>query len=107
VGATEDRFFELARARGIRLERQVCVPGLSSAGHLDPTLNEASSPRTLRQLAEIFQALRGDRTRLEDKRAVSLRLDFFASDLDLFIEVDETQHITTDRARTFESYGVR
>jgi hypothetical protein len=104
MGATEQGLFELATARGVRLDRQVWVAGLSSRGHLDSSLAASASPRTLRHLAEIFERLGGDSSRLAAKRAVPLRLDFHAPELGLFIEVDETQHFTTERAHTFESY---
>jgi hypothetical protein len=104
VGATEQGFYDLARSRGFRLERQVAVVGLTSRGHEEATLAGSASPRTLRRLADIFAVLRGDATRLASKRALPLRLDFYLADLDLFIEVDETQHFTTDRAHTLRSY---
>jgi hypothetical protein len=53
---------------------------------------------------DIFQRLGGDASRLATKRAAPLRVDFYAPQVDLFIEVDETQHFTTERAQTFESY---
>jgi hypothetical protein len=104
MGATEQRLLELAHVRGLRLDRQVCVAGLSSRGHLDPSLAATASARTLGRLGEIFERLGGDSSRLAAKRAVPLRLDFHAPELGLFIEVDETQHFTTERAHTFESY---
>jgi hypothetical protein len=33
-----------------------------------------------------------------------LRVDFYAPDLDLYVEVDEIQHFTSDRRRSFEAY---
>ena len=104
MGSTEQSFYDLAHARGIRLNRQVSIQGLSSRGHLDPMLAESAAPTALRQLEEIFERLGGDRSRLIAKRAMPLRLDFHAPDLDVFIEVDETQHFTTERACTFDSY---
>lgn len=104
MGATEQGFYDLADSRGIRLERQVAVAGLSSRGHQDPVLATTASPPTLRQLADIFGGLGGDTSRLAEKRAIPLRLDFYAPDFDVFVEVDETQHFSTERARTFESY---
>jgi hypothetical protein len=104
MGATEQGLFELARARGIHLDRQVCVAGLSSRGHLDASLAVSASAQSLSQLVDIFQRLGGDDSRLATKRAAPLRVDFYAPQVDLFIEVDETQHFTSERAQTFECY---
>lgn len=104
MGATEQGFYELAHSRGIRLERQAAVAGLSSRGHEDPVLAKTASSATLRKLASTFDGLGGDASRLAAKRAMPLRLDFYAPDFDVFVEVDETQHFSTERARTFDSY---
>ena len=104
MGATEDAFYEQARSRGLRLERQVGVSGLSSRGHLDPVLAAKASEPNLHRLADIFDQLGGDRAALVAKRSVPLRLDFYVPDRVLFVEVDETQHFTTDRALTLDRF---
>lgn len=105
MGATEDAVYELARGRGIRLERQARIVGLSSRGHLDSGLRAYASEGLIAQLAEMFDGLGGAAVRLAAKRASPLRLDFSAPDYGVFVEVDETQHFTTERGATLAFYG--
>lgn len=104
MGATEDGFDALARAQGINLVRRATFPGLSNLGHADPTLADTVSSSTLVTLEGIYNKLGGERSLLERKRHRLLEIDFYAPELELLIEVDETQHFTSDRRSTLERY---
>lgn len=105
MGATEQGFYEIARGRGVRFDREVAVEGLSSRGHEDSTLTRCASSELLLRLVATHAMLGGNAALLATKRSVPLRLDFYAAKLDLFIELDETQHFSTDRARALALYG--
>lgn len=76
------------------------VTGLTDAGHL--AFEDGSPIRT--RLGSIFDLLGGDLVDLERGPYRPLRMDWMLPDSRLIIEVDETQHFTTDRLRTLEEY---
>ena len=104
MGATEAGIHNLARSRGFNLVPQITRQGLSNRGHLDPLLMQRAQPRELECLAAIFARLGGDDHRLGTKRVQALRLDFYAPDHGVLIEIDEIQHFTTEREKTLNLY---
>ena len=100
MGRTEDAFFRLARADGHDIERGTTLPWLTNRGHLSNMLTVS----TTQALRAIHRELGGDEERLEGKRSASLRPDFLLPSQSLLVEVDETQHFTTDRLSTFGHY---
>jgi len=103
MGATENQFHALAEAAGLPLERQVAIDGLTNRGHVDPALKEETS--VIATLASIHEGLGGNPTLLADKRSVQLKVDFFLRELDVYIELDEVQHFTSDRLRSLAYYS--
>lgn len=76
------------------------VPGLTDLGHLgiDPAL------AAHRHLRTIFDLLGGDPHDLELGAHRSLTMDWLLPDSQLVIEVDESQHFTSDRLVSLEAY---
>jgi hypothetical protein len=103
MGATEDLFHTRATAHGLQLRRRVSFPWLTSHGHI-----AAASPLVPRQVIEALRAiyleLGGEETLLQRKRKTLLPVDFVDSESGCIIEIDETQHFTSDRLRTFSLY---
>lgn len=102
MGATEETFAALAERANPDLVRSASVPGLTGRGHRERTLEGLVPEETLTALGSIHAALGGDSDLLSTKRAVPIRLDFLDVGRRLVIEIDEIQHFTTDRLRTFE-----
>lgn len=100
VGDCERAFETAAAADGIVLER-ARVPWLNQRGHLGLPEELVEARETL---AQIFHALDGDLAAQSAKRLMSLPGDFVHRDTNTFIEIDESQHFTTHRARTLDLY---
>lgn len=102
MGATEDTFYSLAVADGNEITRGVTVHWLSNLGHLNPAIGNDTVTHALRA---VHNQLRGDEQLLASKRSGSSpRLDFVLPAEKLIIEVDETQHFTSDRLATLRMY---
>lgn len=106
MGATEDTVASLAVADGLTFSRGARLPCLTNKGHLGSEA-AAGLPADVRDhLRAIYAALGGDEALLARKRAGSdPRVDLLIADRGLAIEVDEIQHFTTDRLRTFDLYA--
>jgi hypothetical protein len=105
MGATESGVFALAREAGIALERGGSLPWLTNRGHLNPVLRETVPGETVAVLRAIYQRLGGDETALAGKRSgANPRPDFLLPSAALIVEIDETQHFTSDRLLTLELY---
>jgi hypothetical protein len=105
MGATERGFESLAIASAMNLERAFGQPWLTNRGHLNPVLVRRVPAAIIDLLAEIFRRLGGDEAALASKRPGADPLpDFVHHERRLIIEIDETQHFTTDRLATFDAY---
>ncbi len=105
MGATEETFAQLARADGIVFSRGVSPAWLTNRGHLSGAIADQLDAASDAALRSIYSALGGDETLLVRKRSGSNpRLDFVLADHALAVEVDEIQHFTTERRRTFNLY---
>lgn len=95
------RAFGLAATRdGVGGLASGSVPGLTDLGHLD--LEPESSARQL--LERIFDSLGGDAYDLELGAHRPLPMDWVLPEHHLIIEVDESQHFTSDRLITLDAY---
>lgn len=94
-----------ARAAGIPLSLGQSVHWLSGRGHLADTLQGVVPADLLSVLATIHHQLGGSAARLASKIGGQQPLpDLIHDELGCVIEVDEVQHFTTARARTFDLY---
>lgn len=100
VGDCENAFLEAASREGIELTRYK-QPWLNQRGHfgLPDEAEAAFGP-----LDEIFTALGGDSAIQSSKRTTALPGDFIHLGTGTMIEVDELQHFTSFRLRTFDHY---
>ena len=81
------------------------VSWLSGRGHLNPIVAENAPPEVVDALARMHSALGGDAAALAAKRPGSPPTpDLVHTPSGGIIEVDEVQHFTTARLRTFEYY---
>jgi hypothetical protein len=104
MGATENTFYELATANGIRLSHGSGLPWLTNHGHLSDHLKLLDKAAAT-ALKTIYALLGGDEHLLSGKRnGSSPRPDFVISGQGLIIEVDEIQHFTSERKRTLDDY---
>lgn len=103
MGETETRFKALALGEGISLATGL-IEGLSGRGHLDSTLVERVPTETVEAISQIYLELGGDESLLASKRASSLRLDFLLPRERCLVEIDEIQHFTSARSKTFDHY---
>lgn len=93
-----------AVAAGIPLRLGAPVPWLTGRGHLADAVRDAPS-EALSALAAIHRELGGDADVLASKRARNPPTpDLVHDELGCLIEVDEQQHFTSARLRTFEFY---
>lgn len=93
-----------AVASGIPLSLGTPVPWLTGRGHLADAVRDAPSD-ALSALTTIHRELDGDTNVLANKRAGNPPTpDLIHDELGCLIEVDEKQHFTSARLRTFEYY---
>src|SRR5262249_3316266 len=104
MGATEQRFFELSIEHALNLDGSTQVPQLTNRGHLEPALTGLVPDDVIESLRAIFVALAGDENALRSKRARALRPDFIDVARAKLVEIDETQHFTTERLTSFAYY---
>lgn len=100
VGDCENAFLEAAARDGIELIRYK-QPWLNQRGHFGLP-NDAAAIVDL--LKEIFSDLGGDSEAQAAKRPTALPGDFIHPPTGTMIEIDEVQHFTTFRMRTFTHY---
>ena len=94
----------LARAEGLPIRKGSAVSWLSGRGHFNPAL-AAVDRSVLHALASIHDALGGDSAALATKRAGNPPIpDLVHTQLGSIIEVDEIQHFTTARLKSFDYY---
>lgn len=94
-----------ARAAGIPLSPGGKVHWLSTRGHLADSLQGVVPAELLGALAAMHQQLGGDDQLLAGKKGGNHPVpDLIHDELGCVIEVDEVQHFTTARARTFDLY---
>lgn len=99
VGECQANFGVMARADGLRLTWHG-IAGLTYAGHL--ALPPASPNRAV--LSKIFDLLGGDERDLAGGTHPTLRHDWVIDEPRIIIEVDESQHFTSDRLLTLRNY---
>ena len=104
MGATENAFHALVQASGVPLRRSVLFPWLTNRGHREPLLRAHLPADALDALSSIYRDLGGDEPALLSKRGRSLPVDFVMGESSL-LELDEIQHFTSDRLRTFDHYS--
>ncbi len=106
MGATEEMFAQLARADGIEFDRGVSPAWLTNKGHLGDVAESHIDAARATAIRSTYSTLGGDEALLAEKKAGSdPRFDFLLHDRPLVVEVDEIQHFTTDRLRTFDLYA--
>lgn len=94
-----------ATRAGIPLVLGRAVPWLSGRGHFNPIVAEHALARVVHALAEVHTALGGDEAALAVKRAGTPPIpDLVHTVTGGIIEVDEVQHLTTARLRSFDYY---
>ena len=100
VGDCENAFVDAARKHGVELVRYT-RPRLNQRGHfgLPDTASAVAPP-----LGQIFESLGGIAAEQSVKRTTPLPGDFIHVDTGTLIEVDEKQHFTSFRMRTFDFY---
>jgi hypothetical protein len=97
--------FAQARAAGISLSLEQKVHWLSGQGHLADSLQGVVPADLLTVLATIHHQLGGNAALLASKSGGPPPIpDLIHDELGCVIEVDEVQHFTTARARTFDLY---
>ncbi|WP_427004472.1 DUF7255 family protein [Pseudarthrobacter sp. H2] len=101
VGDCENAFLEAARREGVDLVRYKKT-WLNQRGHFG--LPDRASDVT-RPLHEIFLALGGNAAEQTAKRTTALPGDFIHLETGTIIEVDEVQHFTSFRLKSFEYYA--
>lgn len=101
VGDCENSFLEAARRDGVKLKRYK-KPWLNQQGHFGLP-DEAGRVRI--PLRSIFLELGGDASAQASKRQTPLPGDFIHLETGTIIEVDEIQHFTSFRMKTFDFYG--
>ncbi|WP_156808959.1 DUF7255 family protein [Arthrobacter sp. TB 23] len=100
VGDCENAFMEAARSEGVELARYK-TPWLNQKGHFglpDQALN-VNGP-----LSDIFLSLGGQAIEQAAKRTTALPGDFIHLTTGTIIEVDELQHFTSFRLKSFDYY---
>lgn len=100
VGDCENAFLEAAAHEGIELVRYK-QPWLNQRGHF--VLPDDAAAAFL-PLDKIFHDLGGDSEAQSAKRTTALPGDFIHPPTGTMIEIDEVQHFTTFRMRTFAHY---
>lgn len=100
VGDCENAFLEAARQDGVVLARYK-KQWLNQRGHFGLPEQAAS---VVRPLHDLFLALAGDPEEQSLKRATALPGDFIHIGTGTIIEVDELQHFTSFRLRSFDHY---
>lgn len=99
------QLLEQARAAGIPLRLGERTTWLTSRGHLADSLQSVVSADLLNVLATIHRRLGGDADLLAAKMSGNRPVpDLIHDELGCVIEVDEVQHFTTARVRTFDLY---
>lgn len=106
MGHTQDGFAEIAKADGLHLEKGTRLAWLSKFGHTLPRLEGVVPASTLTILRRIHRELGGDEAALRGKGRTGANPtpDFTHPRSTWLIEVDEDQHFTSDRLRTFRNY---
>jgi hypothetical protein len=104
VPGLEVEVARLAKAEGLDVQLGTRLAWLTGRGHTGDSVTDA--PRALIDcLAAIHAALEGDATSLAAKRAGAPPIpDLIHVPTGCIIEVDERQHFTTARERSFEHY---
>ena len=102
MGATETGFVERARAAGFPLRTGESMPWLTVHGHVTLAARDTAPGEVIDALQSIFDELGGDSGNLAAKRAGALRPDAVLAGQ--IVEVDETQHFTSDRLKSLALY---
>lgn len=98
-------FLEMARDAGIPIAEGRPVDWLSGRGHLNECLSGRASLEVIGILGQIHEGLGGDGAALARKAEGSRLIpDLIHEEFGCIIEIDEVQHFTTARLRTFEWY---
>lgn len=100
VGDCENAFLDAALHEGVELVRYK-QPWLNQRGHFGLPEEAAS---VVGPLQEIFLALGGHPGEQSSKRITALRGDFMHLSTRTIIEVDELQHFTSYRLKSFDYY---
>ena len=101
MGRTETDFYHAALAAGLPIRPAAGQPWLSNRGHFNPSLD----PDAATWLSDLFARLGGHPDLLAGKTGGGHpRPDFVIENWRVLIEVDEIQHLTSDRIRCLESY---
>ncbi|MET4589805.1 hypothetical protein [Arthrobacter sp. 754] len=100
VGDCENAFLEAAAHEGIQLIRYK-QPWLNQRGHFGLPHEAAAA---FGPLDDIFHDLGGDHEAQSAKRTTALPGDFIHPPTGTMIEIDEVQHFTSYRMRTFARY---
>lgn len=101
TGDCEKAFLEAARRENLHLIRYK-KPWLNQRGHFGLPDRASGATRTL---DEIFLALGGNIAEQTAKRMTALPGDFIHVETGTIIEVDEVQHFTSFRLKSFEYYA--
>jgi len=98
-------FLKMARAAGIPISEGKAVSWLSGRGHFNECLPGQAPLEVIGILGQIHEGLGGDSVVLGRKAEGSRPIpDLIHEELGCIIEIDEVQHFTTARLRTFEWY---
>lgn len=100
VGDCENAFLEAAASQGIELIRYK-QPWLNQRGHFGLPNDAAAA---FIPLDKILRDLGGDSEAQAAKRTIALPGDFIHTPTGTMIEIDEIQHFTSYRKRSFEHY---
>src|SRR4051794_29670057 len=105
MGATENEFRQLLMNSGLEVLCGPRVHWLTNRGHLNPLVMEQVQAPQRERLREIHSALGGNESLLQKKSPGSdPKPDFVLPRFKIVVEVDEIQHFTSDRLRTFDHY---
>lgn len=93
------------RTAGLALAHASKLPWLTGRGHLSPAVQEKAPAHVINALARMHSDLGGDAEALANKRPGNPPTpDLIHLGSGCLIEVDEVQHFTSARLRTFDFY---
>lgn len=105
VPGLEAAVLEASGHTGLELDLGSKVPWLSGRGHLDPVVAARAPVHVIEALSRIHTDLGGDSHALTTKRAGNPPTpDLVHTPTGTIIEIDEVQHFTTARLKTFDYY---
>ena len=105
TGNTQRSFEVIANAHGVRIRPGESLPWLDNRGHLNDHVMQAVPEATIRHLRQVFLRLGGNERALVRKlRSGNVRPDFVWPERMLLVEVDESQHFTSERLSILNSY---